>query len=167
MALTIGEEAIMQREAGVSLILTSHLLSWDTARQRFITTPEFAFEHDWKQLHPEFGRLMCWIMFSAGAEFLGKGVCLRNSIEVRSVQNGTQDFGTMKTLVGRYLPKLFRARNATEAQKTVVRVGYTLLQTSIRNRDAHAYHRGVRRNDFPLVENHFLEALNTLLDWYD
>jgi hypothetical protein len=167
MALSLNDEADMQREAGVSLILTSHLLSWDTTRQRFTPTPEPAFEEHWPQLDPKFGRLMCWIMFSAGAEFLGKGVCLRNSVEVRSLQNGIMDFGTMKALVGRYLPKLFRARNATDAQEKVVKDGYTLLQTSIRNRDAHAYHRDVRRNDFPLLEKNFLEAFNTLLDWYD
>jgi len=70
MALELNDEAIMQREAGVSLILTSHLLGWDTIRQRFIATPESAFEDHWTKLHPEFGRLMCWIMFSAGAAFL-------------------------------------------------------------------------------------------------
>ena len=35
------------------------------------------------RLWPVFGRLICWINFSAGAEFLAKGVCLLNGIDVR------------------------------------------------------------------------------------
>ena len=162
MALSLNDEADMQRVAGVSLILTSHLLSWDMTRQRFTPTLESAFEDHWPLLDPNFGRLICWIMFSAGAEFLGKGVCLRNSIEVRSFPNGITDFGTMKTLVDRHFLKLFRARNATDAEEKVVKDGYKLLQTSIRNRDAHAYHKGVRRNDFPLLGKKLPRSLQHL-----
>lgn len=151
--------------AGVTLILKSHLLLWHPTRQRFIATTETAFESHWPQVDNTFGRLMCWIMFSAGAEFFGKGVCLWNSIEVRRFYpHRTFDFGTMKTLIGKF-PELFQAKNATDAQKTLVSDGYKRLQESIRNRDAHGYHRGVRQKDFPLVESHFLGAFNTLLDW--
>jgi hypothetical protein len=168
MALTLGEEGILQREAGKALILTSGLLSWDSTEQRFAATPEVAFERRSTRLHPEFGRLMCWIMFSAGAEFFGKGACLLNSIEVRKFKNSEiSDFGKMKTLVERHFPKLFLARDATSKQESTVREGYKLLHTLIRNRDAHAYHKGVRQENFPLVESHLLGAFNTLLDWCD
>jgi len=33
-----------------------------------------------------FGRLICWIKFSAGAEFLAKGVCLVRGVEIRIEQ---------------------------------------------------------------------------------
>ena len=36
-----------------------------------------------RQVHPVFGRLICWISFSAGAELLAKGACLANGIEIR------------------------------------------------------------------------------------
>ncbi len=146
------------------MIQKSHLLIWHPS-QKFTATTEVAFESYWPSLDKEFGRLMCWIMFSAGAEFLGKGVCLSNSIEVRRFNpHGTFDFGTMKTLMGKF-PELFKANNATTAQKALVSNGYKRLQESIRNRDAHGYHRGVRQKDFPLVESHFVGAFNTILGW--
>lgn len=33
-----------------------------------------------------FGRLLCWINFSAGAEMLAKGLCLLHKVEIRSPQ---------------------------------------------------------------------------------
>jgi hypothetical protein len=168
MKLTLAQEGTMQRRAGASLILDSHLLLWDENTQRFVATTEEAFEEFCRGRDPEFGRLMCWIEFSAGAEFFGKGVCLRNSIEIRKDKpDGTHDFGTLSNLLGRHFTNLFKARNATPAEKTIVREGYRVLQETIRNRDAHGYHQGVRRANFPLVESHFLGALNTLLDWYE
>jgi hypothetical protein len=44
----------------------------------FQATAEDEFESDagHRGVHPELGRLICWIGFSVGAEYLAKGVCL-------------------------------------------------------------------------------------------
>ncbi len=45
------------------------------------------FEGYWPTIDPFFGRLICWITFSAGAELLIKGVCLANDVEIRQPPN--------------------------------------------------------------------------------
>jgi hypothetical protein len=158
---TYAEEGVDQRMAGVALILKSHLLLWHPTRQRFIATTETAFESYWPSVDKEFGRLMCWIMFSAGAEFVGKGVCLWNSIEVRRFfGNGNFDFGKMNTLIGKF-PDLFEKKNATDEQKAIVLRGYKVLNNSIRNRDAHGYHRGQRQKK-SLLWNHIFSEHSML-----
>jgi hypothetical protein len=40
-----------------------------------------AFEDAARRVDPAFGRLICWMTFSAGVEFLGKGLCIANGID--------------------------------------------------------------------------------------
>ncbi len=44
------------------------------------------FESRCTKINCVHGRLICWILFSAGAEFLAKGACLVNGVEVRKSQ---------------------------------------------------------------------------------
>jgi hypothetical protein len=72
--------------AALSLLNNSRLITWKAklAPPRFEPVEQNDFERSWREdLDPEFGRLICWISFSAGAEFLAKGVCLVNGIEIR------------------------------------------------------------------------------------
>jgi len=71
----------------------------------------------------------------------------------------------MKTLIGKF-PELLQAKNASDAQKTLVSDGYRRLRESIRNRDAHGYHRGVRQKDFPfggILFSHSIQHVTRLV----
>jgi hypothetical protein len=75
----------LQVTAAVSLLEFSRLVQWNPNSTRFIPVPRQTFEFSWeKDVDPVFGRLICWINFSAGAEFLAKGVCLLHNVEIRS-----------------------------------------------------------------------------------
>jgi len=48
----------------------------------FHAVDESAFEYSARNdIDPAFGRLMCWMIFSSGVEFLGKGVCIAHDID--------------------------------------------------------------------------------------
>ena len=57
----------------------------------------YAYTHDdfeliWREdVDPIFGRLICWMSFSAGAEFLAKGVCLLNGVDFRTTKTVPQN----------------------------------------------------------------------------
>lgn len=73
-----------QVRAGVSLLEHSHLVKWDSNQLRFLPVSPNDFGDSWHKIDPEFGRFICWINFSAGAEMLAKGVCLLHEVEIRS-----------------------------------------------------------------------------------
>jgi hypothetical protein len=74
----------LQATAGAVLLHRSRLLQWSSDAGEFVTVPHVAFEYSWRMdMDPAFGRLMCWIQFSAGAEFWLKGLCLLHDIDVR------------------------------------------------------------------------------------
>jgi hypothetical protein len=73
------DAAQLQITAGAALIHQSKLLEWSAGR--FIATDEDTFEYSARHdIHPVFGRLICWLLFSAGAEYLAKGLCLAHDI---------------------------------------------------------------------------------------
>lgn len=74
----------LQVTAGVSLLEYSRLVEWIPKDAKFVPVDRQDFESSWRErIDPIFGRLMCWISFSTGAEFLAKGVCLVNRIDIR------------------------------------------------------------------------------------
>src|SRR5260370_23981847 len=74
----------LQLTAALALLATSRLVLWAPDALAFCPVERDDFEARWrKEVHPVFGRLICWITFSAGAELLAKGVCLSSGIEVR------------------------------------------------------------------------------------
>lgn len=74
----------LQVTAALSLLEFSRLVKWDPGAARFAPVARETFESAWrKDVDSVFGRLICWIIFSAGAEFLAKGVCLINHVEIR------------------------------------------------------------------------------------
>ncbi|MBU0495064.1 MAG: hypothetical protein KKA73_11675 [Chloroflexi bacterium] len=78
----IPQEARFQIKAALALICWSRLAFWDTdtltlcpiAMKTYECTPQ-----GHQGLHQHFGRLISWIAFSVGAEYLAKGVCLAKS----------------------------------------------------------------------------------------
>jgi hypothetical protein len=75
----------LQVSAGLALLEDSRLLEWRDRTHRFEPVPRDVFEYSWrKDVHPVFGRLICWVSFSSGAELLLKGVCFLRGIDPRT-----------------------------------------------------------------------------------
>lgn len=161
----------LQIIAAISLLTFSRLVLWDTARARFAAVPRDSFESNWRrEVDPVCGRLICWITFSAGAEFLAKGVCLLCDVEVRTLKGETTHFGTLGSLCGDgprqdALKRLCASVNAEEDQQTMVLTAFKELARDIRNRDAHAYIPNVRDDHFEVVLDRFVPCFNLLVSW--
>ena len=77
----------LQVTAGTALLENSRLVEWLPNGRRFSPVSREIFEWSWRRdVDPAFGRVICWIGFSAGAEMLAKGVCLLHEVEIRSPQ---------------------------------------------------------------------------------
>ncbi len=75
----------LQLTAALALLESSRLVLWATDALTFRPVERDKFKAGWrKDVHPIFGRLICWIAFSAGAELLAKGVCLSRGIDLRN-----------------------------------------------------------------------------------
>lgn len=83
---TALDDGRLQVTAAVSLLKNSKLVNWVPPTTRFAPVPRADFESLCRDVDPVFGRLICWILFAAGAEFLAKGVCLVNGVEIRREQ---------------------------------------------------------------------------------
>ena len=78
----------LQLSAALALLECSRLLEWNRRRAIFTPVPREAFEFSWrKDVHPTFGRLICWMNFSAGAELFAKAMCLAHGFEIRTSRN--------------------------------------------------------------------------------
>lgn len=83
--LAMADDGRLQVTAAISLLEKSLLVEWDSIAACFTPIQKDQFEQAWRQdVDPVFGRLICWIMFAAGSEFLAKGVCLVRGIEIRT-----------------------------------------------------------------------------------
>ncbi len=77
MRFDAATDGKLQVLAAVALLEQSRLVEWMPKHAKFRPVPRETFEFSWKKdVDPVFGRLICWINFSAGAEFLAKGVCI-------------------------------------------------------------------------------------------
>ena len=172
------------------------LVRWDRNAARFVTpTPvRETFEYYWRAtVDPVFGRVICWINFSSGAEFLAKGVCLLYGIDFRTQKprpayptHGTNlsewaqrvsneplsagklmatDFGTLGSMyrTNGTLHKLFEKVPASVEDQQLLIAGYCLLAQTIRNRDAHAYVPNVRDYHHGTVADVFVQCFNLLV----
>ncbi len=188
------DDGRLQVIAGVSLLNFSRLVVWN-AETQFAATSQPTFESSWRQdFDPVFGRLICWINFSAGAELLAKGVCLSRDVEFRTEKplpaypvgdleawarryranwkcDGTltaTNFKTLGTLTNEKnatLMKLCAAVGATTEGQNLVIASYDFLCRTIRNRDAHAYVPNIRESHFSLVPELFVPCFNLLIAW--
>src|SRR5689334_22638895 len=93
-----------QIRAGVEPIKCSRLVQWNAPELRFVAASENEFEPPsenqgnpvgWSQVHSEFGRLICWITFGVGSEYLAKGFCHINKPELFNT-NFVQDKEVLK-----------------------------------------------------------------------
>jgi hypothetical protein len=75
----------LQVTAAAALLDVSRLVRWHGVA--FLPVNRDDFEASWrKDIDPVFGRLVCWINFSAGAEMFAKGLCLLHECEIRTPQ---------------------------------------------------------------------------------
>lgn len=185
----------LQVTAALSLLEFSRLVRWDSDAAEFVPVARDIFEASWlEEIDPVFGRLICWVNFSAGAEFLAKGVCLLNDVEIRRTQHvpmhpsgnltnwvaqfrqnwkapGTlpaTNFGTLGQLYSgadAALKRLCDKVNARDDQRELILAAYELLARTIRNRDAHAYVPHVRDYHYSLVPELFAGCFNLLVSW--
>ena len=84
----IQTDARLQVLAGVSLLHSSRLVRWSDEDAQFEHVEHETFESTaFADLDPHFGRLIRWMLFASGAEFLGKGLCLLHGIDLRTEQD--------------------------------------------------------------------------------
>jgi hypothetical protein len=155
----------LQIIAAMRLFKFSRLIQWDQLPAKFNAVPHDSFESDWREVDPVCGRLICWINFSAGAEFLAKGVCLLRDVDVREDKKGAVNFGTLGILYQVKLRQLFTVVDAPERERKLIVDGYQHLANEIRNRDAHAYVPNVRDSHFHDVSDRFVPCFNLLTSW--
>lgn len=187
--LDIAIDARLQVIAGCALLETSELVTWEHDSEKLKPVSQPDFERALKRFHPVFGRLICWIIFSAGAELLAKGVCLHRGVELRTqdcvpayppadvptwletfkpnspATVPTTNFGEIGKLYNGHLQSLFKKVAAPPHEKKRLLAAYEILGKTIRNRDAHAYVPRTRDAHFFLVSELFIPAMNDLLSW--
>jgi hypothetical protein len=72
-----------QLTAAACLLQHSHLVKWHRTKAEFAPVDLETFEKSWLNIDRSFGRFICWVTFSAGAELLAKGVCLVHEVDMR------------------------------------------------------------------------------------
>jgi hypothetical protein len=98
-------EGRLQLISAVSLLEWSGLVRWENVHPRFCPVEQPEFDVYWESIRKVFGRLICWIVFSAGAEFLAKGVCLLNEIDIRNpkpFERPANPIGELESWIARY-----------------------------------------------------------------
>jgi len=186
------ELAIQQFRAGICLIEKSRLLKFDKGDFKFEPVLQDQFEREARTLDPDFGRVMLWLWFSTGAEYLLKGYMIlqdpeflkqadkplpllpmssrpadwANKIirqqEDKAIQN---IFGTLQVvdgLKGRLDKQVGDGIPQSPQRAIEIEAIYSILRSAIRNRDSHAYVMDVRLAHFHMT-NDFAPAFNDLL----
>lgn len=159
----------LQIIAAIRLFRFSRLIQLNAGSSLFSAVSYDSFESGCKEIDPVCGRLICWISFSAGAEFLAKGVCLLRDVELRTSKQRSTDFGTLGDLIGKNgkkgkLGHLADAVQANDKQRQMIVGAYKEL-AAIRNRDAHAYIPNIRANHFGIVGATLVPCFNLLTSW--
>ncbi|MDY0744803.1 hypothetical protein SNE35_09805 [Paucibacter sp. R3-3] len=188
VALEEHLDGVRQIAAGLALLEASHLIHYDHAGQKFQHVSESDFEHAAHAMHPIFGRIMLWLLFSTGSEFLLKGALILTGKLVPSMKDklaippkevastsawmdsvvggsaakvSARNYGTIGGMAAS-LKSLCDEHPGAGAQQVIVT--FKLLGDAIRNRDSHAYVQGVRAAHFHMTSE-FSAAYSTLLSW--
>lgn len=155
------------------------------------------FERNAYLSHPQFGRLISWLVFSVGSEYLLKGVCLLRGLKIKKdkpeyVWRPPSEDENLDAWAQMVRVDVKQNKPKKESQATmhepkfetlsclpfdemvkdlpnedVVFAGIQLLRDTIRNRDAHKYTRSVRESQFYLVPKLFIPTLNAMLSSLD
>lgn len=184
------EDGWQQIRAGTSLVAWSRLARWDAQALCFAPARQQDFESDHAGVHATYGRLICWVAFAVGAEYLCKGVCLLQGLRVYEPSRKKvirppvpgEDLECWVSLVNQGkdgAPSVQQEdlRTRTLAQvvdqvRQIAELGgnrdrvvasMKFLASTIRNRDAHRYAQNVRSFHFSAVPDLLVPSLNDLL----
>ena len=83
-ALSEEEDGRRQLKAAKALLNESGLVRVEA--NKIVVIAETQFEDESKRWNEEFGRLMCWILFSVGAEYLIKAALMAAGEKVRTIK---------------------------------------------------------------------------------
>lgn len=188
------EEGWRQVQAGVALLVWSRLARWNAETLSFAPVPQQDFESGHREIHTRYGRLICWLIFSVGTEYLCKGACLLKGHDVfgskskrliRPPQAGEnlQEWVSLVNQGEHGAPTVQEEARPTKplgaivdlvgslvdkgSHRGLVTASIKLLAGTIRNRDAHRYAESVRSLHFNAVEDIFVPSLNVLLSTLD
>ncbi len=183
-----------QIQAGACLIAWSQLASWDSQVPCFVPAKQEAFESEHTSVHGSYGRLICWLTFAVGVEYLCKGVCLLKELPVFETKpkpvirppKDDEDLQQWVNLVNQQkdgAPEVQENEPRTktlyqlvnEVQKITelgsnrdrVAASLKLLASTIRNRDAHRYVQNVRSFHFSVIPDLLVPSLNDLIGVLD
>src|SRR5262249_47793258 len=106
------EDGRLQITAAAALLENSRLVHWNTDGSQFKVLDRDDFELAWQsEVDPVFGRLISWILFAAGAEFLAKGLCLIKASKFAPLKKYPI---TLKTILIHGCSSLGKTGDATE-----------------------------------------------------
>lgn len=186
------QESEVQIRASIGLFQSSKLIIADVQANELRAVPKSDFDQAWGETHPTYGRLIHWILFSAGAEYLVKGVCLAHQLGGSrtfkspppppepidgtwiSTMIGSKNSWSSETTLpllneftqtGGILEQLAIQKSASSSDRDRLRAAFLYLQGSIRNRDVHGYVPNVRDDGFRLVQELFVPEFNRLISW--
>ncbi len=180
-----SQHAAEQIHAGLALISLSHLATWDGHLRKFHPTEGEEFARATHAVDPTYGRLMSWLTFAVGSEYLLKGICAVCGLNVdsgvktvlRAPERGAAREAWVKDVVASvaatdkvqtyvmFKALADRSRTIPEdvSEQDFVWTAMKLLGETIRNRDAHQYMRNVRSAQFHAVADVFIPAFEILL----
>lgn len=185
---TILDEGWDQIRVGIALITWSKLASWEALDFRFSPSLDKAFEASTghAELHQEYGRLLAWIAFGIGGEYLAKGACLvrgtdltQSSRVIKVPESGdnlmdwarrviAKDDSVYETVTGFGTFGQVPVREISgHGSGDLPAAAVKWLASAVRNRDAHRYVRGVRQSHFHAVELLLVPAFNALIGALD
>ena len=172
-----------QIKAGLALINWSGLAVWSVRDGCLRATDFNEFEKLAQERHDQFGRVLSWVIFSVGCEYVVKGACLVRKLispknkDVLRPPKWDEDLQTWSNAIIKrdssvlepvsttntlgQLPLAKLLDDLPEGKKH--RAAFQLLRDSMRNRDAHQYVRNVRAAHFHAVPRLFVPALNAVI----
>ncbi|MFZ0887149.1 MAG: hypothetical protein WA005_01735 [Candidatus Binataceae bacterium] len=178
-----------QIKAGLALVTLSKLSSWDAQTLKLVPEKEDNFESACRSIHPDFGRLICWIAFGVGGEYLSRGAFMlmrkcdpTKPIYVIQPPEQGDDIEVWVQRVNKKDPSVRKAEFesamkfgdlpwkeilSSQPDRDFVSASMKLLAGKIRNRDAHRYAKSVRAFHFHVVKSLFVPAFNILLALVD
>ncbi len=130
----------------VELVNWSGLARGSTAEALIAQTDIDAFNDHWEKILPHYGRWLCWIAFSVGAEGIISAAFRAHGRNPGSFggEHGWAAIGLQSSEIG-------------EVEEPIKHLA------DVRNRDAHWYEANRRDEEFQYVESEYVPALNLIL----
>jgi hypothetical protein len=162
---TEEQDGLDHIKAARALLARSCLVRFDGNQIKGRSQDDFEAEHI-KTMDPEYGRLMCWILFSVGSEYLIKGVLMATSGNFRKGPFPNTSGKCAYRALGDAIGEVKKLKlNFAKQDGSSVDVGQFLRDTleDIRNRDVHYYAQDRRKQDHSKVTD-LAAAFSKLLE---